>query len=301
MLVSLGFSVFILIFKLVAFWYTGSNAVLSDAAESVVHVLAVSFSLFGVHLSAKPPDDLHLYGHERVGFFAVGIEGLVISVAGIGIFIQSLNHLIHGVSPDNLQEGIFFVAIAGLGSLATGLYVQKKGKELNNIILIGNARHTLTDVWTSGAVIITLVLIKLTGFESLDAYVGMALAAYILYEGYKLLYQSVDGLMDKKHPQRDAEIQELLKKGLPPKMKDVHSLRHRTTGSTTWIELHATFDKNISLEDAHESATALEAQLMKKIKGNVVVTIHLEPEELLDKHHQKLLGLRQDDSFDQLL
>lgn len=300
MLLSFAFSVGMLALKMTGYLITGSNSVLSDAAESVVHVLAVGFSVFGVHLSMKPPDDQHHYGHERIGFFAVGIEGLVINVAGISILYQSVRYLILGIAPDHLEQGMLYVGLAGIGNLILGLYVMKVGKELNDMILIGNAKHTLTDVYTSGGVVVTLLLIKFTGFEILDALVGIALAAFIMLEGGKLLVYAINGLMDKRDPERDKEIRAILDEPLPQSMKSVHSLRHRTTGKTTWIEFHATFDKQLTLDQAHASATKLEKKLMNTLKGDAVVTIHLEPEETHDESHKILKGINKNDALDTL-
>lgn len=282
--ISLLVSFVSLALKISGFWVTSSTTALSDAAESVIHVLAVSFVYYGLWLSNKPADEKHLYGHERIEFLSVGIEGAVITVAGITIIYQSVENYLYGHHLKELMSGIYLIGGAGLINLALGSYLMKVGREENNMIVISNGKHTLTDVWTSGGAVATLVIIKFTDFVILDSLVAVLLAFYIMYEGYKLLKYSIDGLMDSRNPAIDAAIREELSKELPGSMIDVHNLRHRTTGNTTWIELHAVFKEDVSLEKSHHDATVLEKRLINAVEGDVIVTIHLEPEG----HHEEV-------------
>ncbi|MEX0778717.1 MAG: cation diffusion facilitator family transporter [Balneolales bacterium] len=298
--ISLFVSFVAFAFKFGGFIMTGSNSVLSDALESFVHVFAVGFSTFGVYLSVKPPDEDHHYGHERIGFFAVGTEGLLIIFAGITIIVQSVNNLITGAVLVNLDEGIAVILLAGLVNLALGSYLIKVGREENNMILRGNGKHTLTDVWTSGGVVLTLVLIRFTGWVILDAIVALCVASYIMYEGIKLIRYALKGLMDSRDPDKDKIIKEILSQNLPPNIISTHNLRHRTTGNTTWVEFHALFKKDIKLQIAHDEATILERNIMKAIWGDAVVTIHLEPAETHAQSHFILEGVNRNKDLDDL-
>lgn len=270
--------------KISGFWITSSTTALSDAAESVIHVLAVSFVYYGLVLSNKPADEKHLYGHERVEFLSVGIEGAVITLAGITIIYQSVENYLYGHNITQLMNGVYLIGGAGIINLALGSYLLKVGRREDNMMVISNAKHTLTDVWTSAGAVATLLIINFTGFILLDSLVAILLAFYIMYEGYKLLKYSVDGLMDSRNPAVDKAIRNELNKELPGSMVDVHNLRHRTTGSTTWIELHAIFKEKVTLKEAHDDATVLEKRLINAVKGDVIVTIHLEPEG----HHEEV-------------
>lgn len=280
--ISLVVSFISLGLKISGFWITSSTTALSDAAESVIHVLAVSFVYYGLLLSNKPADEKHLYGHERVEFLSVGIEGAVITLAGITIIYQSVENYLYGHQLKELMSGIYLIGSAGLVNLALGNYLLKVGRREENMMVISNAKHTLTDVWTSGGAVITLLIIKFTDFVILDSIVAIALAFYIMYEGFKLLKYSIDGLMDSRDPAVDEAIRTELECDLPGSMIDVHNLRHRTTGNTTWIELHAVFKESVNLEKAHDDATILEKRLINAVQGDVIVTIHLEPEG----HHE---------------
>lgn len=299
--ISLLVSVLLFCAKAAAYFLTNSSAAFSDAADSVIHILAVSFVYYGFLLSTKPADDKHLYGHERVEFFSVGIEGSVIVIAGIIIIYTSINKYIQGHVLHHLSWGIALLAAAGFANLAMGTYLIKTGQRENNMIVVSNGKHTLADVWISFGAVITLVIITFTGWLILDTIVGLLIAAYIIYEGYKLLRYAVNGLMDRKNPEVDTTIHNILEEPLPGTMRSVHNLRHRTTGDTTWIELHAIFKKGIDLQVAHGDATILEKTLINSIDGDVIVTIHLEPEGSHRKEHQNLRDADQQRPLDDFI
>lgn len=275
--VSLVSSLISLGLKFSGFILTESNTVLSDAAESVVHVFAVGFVLFGYYLSLKPADETHLYGHERIEFLSVGIEGLVIILAGVSILFHTIESLINGIVIQNISTGMVFIGAATVLNLATGSYVLAVGRRENHMIAISNGKHTLTDVWTSGAALLTLWIISLTGLLFIDIVVSIALAVYIMYEATKLLRFAVDGIMDKKDTQVHNALLSVLDEPLPGHILDWHNLRHRSSGRTTWVELHLVFNKDLPIETAHADATILERKLMDALKEDAVVTLHFEP------------------------
>lgn len=292
--ISLVVSFISLLAKATGFYLTESTTALSDALESVIHILAVAFVYYGFLLSSKPADEKHLYGHERVEFLSVGIEGAVIILAGVIIIYESINHYLFGHTLQNLESGIFLMALAGGINYLLGSYLVKVGREENNMMVVSNGKHTLTDVWTSVSVVLTLLIIRFTDWAVLDSLVGFCLALYIMYEGFKLLKYSVDGLMDSKDPNVDNIIMSILDGELPGSMTSYHHLRHRTTGNTTWIELHALFETEVDLKQAHEDATRLERQLIDALTGDVIVTIHLEPEGIHEQAHRELKDANQD-------
>ena len=295
---SLVISILSLIVKIGAYLVTDSTTAMSDAAESIVHVLAVGFVLYGYHLSLKPADDNHLYGHERIEFLSVGVEGVVIILAGITILFLAIQNLITGFELQNLGIGMLMVGFAALINLALGLYVQKVGREENSMIAVSNGKHVLTDVWTSGGVILTLLLINFTGWIYLDTIVSISIAAYISYEGFKLIRYSVDGIMDARNPEVHRALKKVLNHELPDDATGWHHLRHRTSGHTTWVELHVTFKKEIDLKKAHDEATILERKLIDALKSDAIVTIHLEPEVPHDELHRVLKGANKNRPFD---
>lgn len=299
--VSLVVSLFLLFVKSSGFLITNSTTALSDAAESFIHVLAVAFVYYGFLLSTKPADEKHLYGHERVEFLSVGVEGAVIIIAGVTIIYQAVNTYLTGYHLQDLDWGVYLLGGAAIINYLLGRYLLKVGREENNMMVVSNARHTLTDVWTSLGVVITLLIIRFTEWNVLDSIVSVGLALFIMYEGFKLLKYSIDGLMDSKNPRVDKKIREELQKELPGSMNNVHNLRHRTTGNTTWIELHALFREGVSLNQAHEDATVLERRLIDAVRGDVIVTIHLEPEGHHEEVHRTLRDADQERPFEDFI
>lgn len=301
LIISLVVSTVSLSIKIGAFVVTNSTAALSDAAESVVHFFAVMFVVYGYYLSQKPADDDHHYGHERIEFLSVGAEGAIIIVAGLTIIYHAVLNAITGVEITNMDAGIIMLIAAAMINFFLGSYVVRVGRKHQNMIAISNGKHTLTDVWTSGGVVLALVLIHFTGWLFMDIVVSLMMASYIMYEGYKLLRFSVLGLMDTRNPNVDAALVRVLENELPGSVKDWHHLRHRTSGNTTWIELHLIFDDDINLKKAHDDATLLERKMIDALKTDAVITIHLEPDEAHDASHNILDGANKGKNLDEFV
>lgn len=297
--VSLFVSLIILFIKAGAFFVTGSTAALSDAAESVVHLFAVGFVVYGYYLSRKPADDDHHYGHERIEFFSIGAEGAIIIAAGLTILYHAVNSAIFGIEIENTVTGVGLLVAAGLINLMLGLYVLRTGRKADNMIAVSNGKHILTDVWTSGGVIAALILIYYTGWLFIDIIVSLLVAFVITYEAYKLIRFSVRGLMDTRNLAVDEALKEVLNDDLPESIKEWHQLRHRTSGNTTWVELHVIFDDDISLKEAHHEATVLERKLIDSLNTDAVITIHLEPYDAHDETHTILEGANKQKELDE--
>lgn len=299
LLISLVVSGVSLLLKIVAFFITGSSAALSDSMESVVHFFAVAFVVYGYYLSLKPADDNHHYGHERIELLSVGAEGTIIIVAAITIVYYAVQSMVVGITIENIGTGMLMLVVAALVNLALGTYVLRVGKKHNNMMAISNGKHTLTDVWTSGGVVTALLAIHFTGWLYIDIIVSLMVAAYISWEAWKLLKFSVKGIMDTCDPDTDKAIRTELEKNLPEHITGWHHLRHRTSGKTTWIELHLIFSDDISLEQAHAEATVLERRLMDSLQTDSVITMHLEPHEAHDRDHKMLRGANKKKDLDE--
>lgn len=299
LLISLFVSLLSLSLKIAAFVVTNSTAALSDAAESVVHLFAVIFVVYGYYLSIKPADEDHHYGHERVEFLSVGAEGAIIIVAGLTILYHAFESLITGIEIVNMGTGIWLLISAALINLVLGNYILRVGRKHDNMIAVSNGKHTLTDVWTSGGVVTALMVIHFTGWLFIDVVVSLMIASYIMYEGYKLLTFSVKGLMDTRSISVDNALNKVLNEELPDKAKNWHHLRHRTSGNTTWVEFHLVFEDEINLKKAHQEATTLERKLIDALNTDAVITIHLEPDEAHDESHTILKGANKKKNLDE--
>jgi len=289
MYISVWTGVFMLVLKITAYILTGSTAILSDAAESVVHVLAVSFAAYSLQLSLKPPDDRHKYGHDRISFFSAGFEGGMIIVAALYIVYESIHKWMGGLALDKISEGTYLVAFATIANAILGWYLVRQGKSFHSVLLVANGKHVLTDSWTSLGVIIALVLILLTGWLPFDPIIAIVVALNILWTGGKLIRQSIGGLMDESDPAIDETLRKILAVESQRHQVQFHGLRHRNAGTRLLIEVHLLFPDNVSLADAHEKATLIEKSITSQLPQPTQVLTHLEPLEGHDEVHERLL------------
>lgn len=282
---SFAFGILMLAMKWYAYFLTGSTAILSDAAESVIHIIGVGFAVFSLWYSFKPADEEHTYGHHKINYFSAGFEGALIILAAIYIIYISINRLIVGIEITNLDKGTYFTFAASVINLVLGGYIVWKGKKTNSIILIANGKHVLTDAWTSFGVVAGLLLTWITGWLPFDPIVAIVVALNILWSGGKLVRQSVGGLMDEVDKNTTDSIRTILDKEVASKNLEYHQLKLRESGNVVWIEFHLLFPKGTLLDDAHSVATELEGIIKKNLDRHANIITHLEPVELHDDIH----------------
>jgi len=287
---SLAAGVLMLGGKWYAFAITGSAAILSDAAESVVHIAAVAFAAFSMWLSYRPPDESHPYGHDKVSYFSAGTEGFLIILAAAFIVFESIKRLIHGVELTNLDTGTYFIFGASVINLLLGLYLVWHGKHSKSLILVANGKHVLTDSWTSFGVVAGLLLTRATGWMPFDPLIAIAVALNIVWSGGTLIRQAVAGLMDEGNPVLEKSIREVLDSETARRGLHYHKMRYRETGNVIWVDYHLLFSEGALLTDAHLSATEIEAILSKALHRPARITSHLEPGTGHDEAHDE--GLR---------
>ena len=285
MRLSLGVGFLMLAGKLAAYGITGSAAILSDAAESVVHVVAVSFAAYSLWLSLKPPDPSHPFGHDKIAFFSAGFEGAMIVLAAIYIILVSIQKWITGLKLENLGVGTLIVLIAGLINGGLGWYLVWAGKKRGSLILQANGKHVLTDCWTSLGVIVGLSLTLATGWLPFDPIFAIFVALNILWTGGNLIRKSVGGLMDEADSQTQRRILRVLGEMTTNSGVKYHGMRHRNTGMTTWVEFHLLFPSPTSLKTAHALATRIEERIVKELGPGTEVISHLESLEDHDEVH----------------
>jgi len=284
---SFAFGLLMLAMKWYAYYLTGSTAILSDAAESVIHVIGVGFAVFSLWYSFQPADEEHTYGHHKISYFSAGFEGALIILAAIFIIYVSVKRLIFGIEISNLDKGTYFTFAASIINLILGLFLVWKGKKTNSIILVANGKHVLTDSWTSFGVVGGLLLTWLTGWLPFDPIVAIAAALNILWSGGKLVRQSVGGLMDEGDKKTAETIKNILNQETKRLGLEYHQLRYRESGNVLWLEFHLLFPKNTLLEDSHKIATEMEVKLKTELNANVNVITHLEPLEIHDEIHNE--------------
>ncbi len=235
---SLGIGLLMFVMKMGAYLLTGSAAILSDAAESVVHVAAVIFAAYSLRLSYRPADEDHLYGHAKISFFSAGFEGAMIILAAIYIIYESIHKWLGGLQLENLGAGTALTAAAAAINGGLGGYLVWLGRRKNSLILEANGKHVLTDCWTSIAVLVGLALVLTTKWLPFDPICGIIMAGNILWSGAGLIKSAFVGLMDKADPLAHAKLTEILDRETQRRGLSYHHLRHRNLGDAHWVEVH---------------------------------------------------------------
>ena len=259
----IGLAVFFI--KITAYFITNSSAIFSDAAESVVHILATVMVLYSIIVSARPPDKSHLYGHGNVEYFSAGIEGLLIVFAAITIIYFAVGDLVLGSKPSDLDTGTFMIAASGAINLALGLYIVKKGKQTNSLALIADGKHILTDSYTSIGVVLGLILVLFTDIYLIDPIIAIIVATNIIFTGYKLVRESISGLM----METDDDLLEKITNSLIGKREDylidIHQLRFWRSADKVFIDFHLTLPFYFNIKESHD----IEEEISKKISSDI--------------------------------
>jgi cation diffusion facilitator family transporter len=273
---SLVIGLLMFVMKMGAYLLTGSAAILSDAAESVVHVAAVIFAAYSLRLSYRPADEDHLYGHAKISFFSAGFEGAMIILAAIYIIYESIHKWLGGLQLENLGAGTVLTAAAAAINGGLGGYLVWLGRRKHSLILEANGKHVLTDCWTSIAVLVGLTLVMTTKWLPFDPICGIIMAGNILWSGTGLMRSAFVGLMDKADPAAQAKLTELLDRETQQRGLSYHQLRHRNLGDAHWVEVHLLFPEGVSLTKAHQTATEIEQVIEASLEPRAYVTTHLE-------------------------
>lgn len=272
-----------LIMKFGAYLWTGSSAILSDATESIVHIIAVIFAAYSLWLAAKPADAQHPYGHAKVSFFSAGAEGMLILVAAGAIIFTAINDWISGLSLRNLDSGIAITALAALINAGLGWYLVHTGRKNQSIILEANGQHVLTDSWTSFGVVAGLLLAWMTGWLFLDPICAILVALNIVYSGTHLIKRSVGGLMDEADPGIQEKLKGVLDRECAEHRIDYHYLRHHFNGFAYEVDVHLIFPDAMPIRQAHRMATGIENSIRQSLAASAHIITHLEPK---DDHEQ---------------
>jgi cation diffusion facilitator family transporter len=290
MRLSLFVGVLMLIGKTSAYFLTGSSAILADAAESVVHVVAIGFAAFSLRLSARPAGRRFLYGYEKIAFFSAGFEGAMIVLAAVAIIVTAIREWLAGLKLENLGAGTLLILAAAVMNAVLGLYLLRVGRRTHSLILEANGKHVLVDSWTSTGVIVGLALVLTTGWLPFDPLVAIAVALNILWSGGRLVWRSVKGLLDYSDPEVGNRIREKLDGICADLGVTYHAVRFRTTGYRQIIEIHLLFPANTTLADAHRLATRVEERLPYELSLPAEVLTHLESLEDHEEVHANRHG-----------
>ncbi|WP_238943881.1 cation diffusion facilitator family transporter [Seramator thermalis] len=279
MYLSIAAAVVTILLKFTAYKVTGSIGFFSDALESIVNLLAAVFGLIMLHVSEKPADEGHEFGHSKAEYFSSAIEGSLILLAAFSIIWSAVPRLIHPIALENINIGLLFSVGASLVNLAVGQMLIRNGKKSKSLLVEADGKHLMTDVWTSAGVIAGILLVKFTGILILDPIIAILVALNIVYTGYRLISRSTNGLMDASIS--ETEIDQVKKYLDSLKEKDItyHSLMTRQAGQRKFISFHLLVPGAWTVQQGHENADIIEETIEDMFDEPVTVTSHIEPVE----------------------
>lgn len=275
--VSLGLSIVLLLLKLLAYFLTSSTAILTDALESIVNVVASGFALYSIYLANLPPDLNHPYGHGKIEFLSSGFEGALIISAGLFTVYQAILSFYVPKELTHLGWGLLLVAFTTGANAALGGTLLRVGRQADSMALMADGRHLLTDSLSSIIVLVGIGLVWLTGYGWLDSVLSLALSVFIIYNGVAITRQSVARLMDETDTQTLDRIVTVLNTNKQPTWIDVHNLRVQKYGADLHIDAHLTMPYYWSLVQTHDEIHRFEETLQAGFQSEVEIFVHADP------------------------
>ena len=277
----------ILIFlgKFAAYALTGSTAVFADAMESTINIVSAGMLILALSIAARPPDLSHPYGHGKVEFLSAGIEGAAIAFAALLILVHGVRELIDGPEIHSLDTGLAILAVSAIANAGLGLHLTRVGRTTSSDALVADGRHVLADVWTSVGVIGGLSVVWLTGWIWADPLIAIAVAINVAWEGYRLLHDSMAGLMDEADESLIESTTSLLERARRTSWIDLHGLRSWRSGARRHIDLHLTVPRFFDVNDVHAIHDEVETALFEGDAHGGDVVVHFDPCDENECHH----------------
>jgi cation diffusion facilitator family transporter len=272
---SIGAALLTMAIKAAAYLLTGSVGLLSDAVESLVNLVGAVVALAMLTIAARPPDDEHNYGHSKAEYFSSGIEGTLILIAALSIAWTAIRRLLDPQPIEQIGLGLVISAAASIVNLVVGLVLLRAAKRSKSITLEANAKHLMTDVWTSVGVVLGVGAVALTGWVRLDPVVAILVALNIIWSGFQIVRKSVLGLMDTGLPPGEqTTIQTVLGKYHQTGI-EFHALRTRQAGARAFVSFHVLVPGEWTIQRGHDLVEEIEDDLRQALPNSVIFT-HLE-------------------------
>ena len=278
-LLSITTSIATLILKFGAYFLTGSVSLLSDAIEAFVNLAAGLVAFGALTVAEQPADDRHTYGHDKAEYFSSGVEGVLILIAAGSIIYAASERFFHPAALENLGPGLLVGLLAAAMNFATARIMLKVAREHDSITIEADAKHLMTDVWTSAGVLSGLLIIMIMPqWHVLDPLIAIAVGTHIVFTGVELLRRTVDGLMDTAlSPEEIGRTTDLIRAQLPAGTS-FHDLRTRKAGPRRFIEFHLLVPGRTSVTESHALCDRIEYAITRSL-SKASVTIHVEPAE----------------------
>ncbi len=267
-------SIVLFLLKVLAWYLTGSVAILTDALESTVNVIAGLIGLYSLYVSAKPKDIDHPYGHGKAEFISAAIEGTLIAVAGVVIIYEAINNLFKEHSVQKLDWGIILVAITAFINYIAGALCERTGKKNNSLALIASGKHLKSDAYTTIGIVAGLILLYFTRLSWIDSALALLFAFIIIYTGYKIIRSSIAGIMDEADEQMLQQLVDSLNENRTSNWIDLHNLRIIKYGATIHLDCHLTVPWYFNVHEAHCEIDGLSELVRKNFGDSVELFVH---------------------------
>lgn len=274
---ALGIGILLMLIKFATWWITGSNAILSDALESIVNVVASGFALYSISYAARPQDLDHPYGHGKIEFLSAGLEGALIAIAGLAAMGKGIYNLFHPQPVAALGLGMGFTLLTGAANFLLARMLLQRGRQLNSISMQADGRHLMTDVVTSGGLILGLILIYFTGLVWIDNMIAIIFGGIIIFSGYRLLRDFVGGILDEADLTLVEQVITLLNKARSKNWMDIHHLRIQRFGAGIHLDFHFTLPYYFTLEECHREIDKVTELVEQSLPHEVEFQIHADP------------------------
>ncbi|HSF20972.1 MAG TPA: cation diffusion facilitator family transporter [Burkholderiales bacterium] len=273
---SIAAAVATIALKTLAWWLTDSVGLLSDAIEGTINLVGATVALAMISVAARPPDSDHAFGYTKAEYFASGLEGTLILLAAIAIGFAAIDRLITPRPLEHVGAGLAVSAAASLINYGVARRLYQAGQHYRSIALEADARHLMTDVWTSAGVIFGVAAVWVTGWARLDPLIALAVAANIVWSGYRLMQRSIHGLLDRALPPDRMRVLEGALERYRARGIDFHALRTRQAGTRSFVTLHVLVPAAWTVAQGHDLAHEVEKDIHAVLPDAVVLT-HVEP------------------------
>jgi cation diffusion facilitator family transporter len=276
-LISLAASGVVLAAKLAAYFYTGSMALLADAAESSVNVVAAAIMTWSVAVARRPPDADHPYGHGKAEPLSAAVEGALVAGAALFIAVEAVRRLVVGSQLDHLGRGMVISAAAAVANLGLGVYLLGVARRERSEAVRADGLHVLSDTITTAVSLGALGAVQVTGLAILDPLAALFVGANLLWAGWRVVRRSLTGLLDEADFPLLERIAKALEAARRPQWCDIHQLRGRRVGRLAHIDLHLVVPRYLALDEAHRLGDALEADVARAMEEDCDFVVHLDP------------------------
>ncbi len=275
--ISLGVSLFLLAIKLWGYRLTHSQAVLSDALESIVNVVAAGLAIFVVWYARKPADKDHPYGHGKAEFFSAAFEGGLITFASILITVEAIRALLQNHEVAQANIGVAITLGTGIGNLFLGAYLLRMGRKANSATIEASGHHVLSDFWSSAGIAIGLALVAVTHIQWLDPVIALLMGGYLAITGFSLVSKSLGALLDGEDQEILKNLASLVGRERPSGIIQLHHVRVMRSGSYHHIDAHAVVPEYWDVAEAHDKTDAFETLLMRDYPHPGELHLHVDP------------------------